>query len=93
MPSTTSTTSMRRSERLAGRLTVVARNARARSRPTRLIAIVAHPAHPADGRHLAVVTATHAPCRRYFTILPGGNNQPSPDGGAPAPAASVPRAA
>ena len=91
MPSTTSTTSMRRSECRAGGLTVVAHNPRARSRATRLIAIVAHPVHPADGRRLAVVTATHAPCRRFFTILPGGNDPP-PDGGSPAPAASVPRA-
>jgi len=93
MPSTTSTTSMRRSEHRAGMLTVVARNARARSRPTRLIAIVAHPAHPANGRRLAVVTTTHAPRRRFFTILPGGNDPSPPDGGSPAPAASVPRAA
>lgn len=93
MPSTTSTTSMRRSERRAGRLTVVARNARARSRPTRLIAIVDFPAHPVDSRRLAVVTATHAPCRRYFTILPGGNAPSPPEGGSPAPATSAPRAA
>lgn len=93
MPTTTSTTRTRHSERRTGLLSVVARNARARSRPAQLVAVFADPTHRATGWRIAVVTATRPPFIRCLTVLPGGGESKPPEGGPPAPAVVARRAA
>lgn len=90
MPSTTSTTKMHPSDRRPGRFPVVAGNASARPRATRLVAVFAH---PAGGRRIAVVAASRAPFLRCLTILPGGSGSPPPGGGPAAPAVALRRIA